>query len=859
MGGRWERGPGGEDSTRCRSVYLSNQGCAGPGSGASLLSSPSGDHILENLWQDLRFGVRTLLRSPATSAVALLTLALGIGANTAIFSVVNGLLLTPLPYPDPDRLVLILESSPARDIPRYGVAPPNFDDWRRQNRMFEGMAAIREHRLTLTGGETAETLQGAQVTPELFRVLGVRPALGRDFLPDEGQPGGPRVAILSQELWRRRFGSDPGILNRQVVIDGESTAVIGVLPPGHDLPSQSQLWLPLVWDFAPQTRGGHFLQVVGRLKAGVTQEEAQAEMETIAGRLERQYPDSNTGWTAILIPLHEVLVEEVRPALLLLLAAVAFVLLIACANVANLLLARVASREREIAVRTALGAGRARLVRQMVTESLVLFLAGGALGLLLAVWVTRALVALYGKDLPREQEVGFGVLDGRVLLFTLGLSLATGLLFGLAPALSGSRGSFFGALKEGGRAVAGGARGRRLRQLLVVGEVAVALVLLVGAGLLLRSFARLLAVDPGFRPEGVLTAEIALPIKKFPDDARRIALTRELLGRLQAIPGVESADTVAPLPLTLYDHVRVYLVEGRPEPPPSETPTAHIRIVTPGFFRTLGVRVLGGRVFTPRDVQDSVPVVLVNQTMAERVWPGENPLGRRITMAGAAGRADWIWAEVVGVVADIRHQTLDQEGGAEIYVPQLQNPVGGTLSILLKTSGDPARLAGALREAVRSVDADLPVERVRTLESLVAESLAGSRFQTVLLGLFSGVALFLAALGIYGVVSDAVVWRTHEIGIRMALGARRAEVLRLVVRQGMTLVLAGSGLGLALAVLLLWELSDRAGVYLYQGRALDPLILGTVPLVLLAVALVANWLPARRATRVEPSVALRAE
>jgi predicted permease len=538
---------------------------------------------------------------------------------------------------------------------------------------------------------------------------------------------------------------------------------------------------------------------------------------------------------------------------------VAFVLLIACANVANLLLARLASREREIAVRTALGAGRARLVRQMVTESLVLFVAGGALGLLLAVWATRILVALYGKDLPREQEIGLGVPDGRVLLFTLGLSLVTGLLFGLAPALSATRGSLFGALKEGGRAVAGGARGRLVRNLLVLGEVAVALVLLVGAGLLLRSFSRLLAVDPGFRPEGVLTAEIALPVKKFADDERRIAFTRELLDRLQAIPGVQSADTVVPLPLSLYDYTRAFILQGRPEPPPGEETTAHVRLVTPGFFRTLGIRVLRGRVFTFQDDPASVPVILVNKTMADRTWPGENPVGKRLTFGGSGPRADWIWVEVVGVVADIRHQTLDQDGGAEVYVPQLQNPVGGPLSILLKTSGDPARLTGAVREAVRSIDGDLPVERVRTLESLVAESLAGSRFQTVLLGLFSAVALFLAALGVYGVISDSVTQRTHEIGIRMALGARRAEVLALVLRQGMALVLAGVALGLTLAVLLLWELSDRVGVYLYRGRALDPAILVTVPLVLLAVALVANWLPARRATRVEPSVALRAE
>jgi putative ABC transport system permease protein len=811
---------------------------------------------MTTFWHDLRFGVRTLVRSPATSVVALLTLALGIGANTALFSVVNGLLLKPLPYPEPEELVLVMESNPARGFPRYPVSPLNFDDWRRQNRVFESLAAIRESRFNLTGGERAETVAGARVTPEFLRVLGIQPALGRGFLPEEGLAGGPRVALLSHELWRRRFGADPGILNRQVLIDEESTTVIGVLPPGFDLPSQSEVWLPLLWDFKPETRGGHFLVALGRLKPGVGLETARAEMQTLAARLERQYPEFNTGWTTIVLPLHGILVEEVRPALLLLLAAVGFVLLIACANVANLLLARLASREREIAVRTALGAGRVRLVRQMVTESLVLFLAGGALGLLLAVWATRILVALYGKDLPRQEEIG---LDSRVLLFTLGLSLVTGLLFGLAPALSATRGRLFGALKEGGRAMAGGARGRLVRSLLVLGEVAVALVLLVGAGLLLQSFARLRAVDPGFRPEGVLTAEIALPAKKFTDDERRIVFTQELLDRLRTIPGVRSADTVLPLPLSGYDYVRAFNVQGRPEPPPGAETTAHVRLVTPGFFQTLGIRVLQGRVFTPQDDPGSVPVVLINKTMADRTWPGENPIGQRITFGGSEPRASWTWNEVVGVVADIHHQTLDQEAGAEIYVPQLQNPVGGPLSILLQTSGDPARLTGAVREAVRSIDNDLPVERVRTLESLVAESLASSRFQTVLLGLFAAVALFLAALGLYGVISDSVTQRTHEIGIRMALGARRPDVLRLVVRQGMSLVLAGVGLGLTLALLLLLLLADRAGTYLYQGRALDPLILVTVPLVLLAVALVANWLPARRAVRVEPSVALRAE
>ena len=811
---------------------------------------------MDTLWQDIRFGFRTLLRSSATSAVALLTLALGIGANTAVFSVVSGVLLKPLPYPDPDELVVVMESNPGRGFPRFSVSPPNFDDWRRQNQVFESIAASARERFNLTGDERPEAVSGSRVTPEYFGVLGIRPVLGRGFLPGENRPGGPNVAVLSHELWQRRFGSDPGILNRQVPIDGESYTVIGVMPPG--LENRSQIWLPLVWDFPPDTRGGHFLQAIGRLKDGVTLVKAQVEMKALAARLERQYPESNSGWTTVLSRYHDLIVEDVRPALLLLLAAVAFVLLIACANVANILLARLAAREREIAVRTALGAGRARLVRQMLTESLVLFLLGGALGLLLAHWGTRVMVALYGEDLPRREAIGLGGLEGGVLLFTVVLSLVTGLLFGLAPALSATSGGVFEALKEGGRAVAGGARGRLLRNLLVLGEVAVALVLLVGAALLLQSFARLRAVDPGFDSAGVLTAEVVLPGKKYEAPERQIAFTRELLDRLRAVPGVQTADTVFPLPLGGNNFVLSFSVQGRPEPPNGQEPSANIRLITPDFFRTLGIRVLQGRVFTPRDDTKSVPVIIVNKTMAERTWPGENPLGKRISFGGNDEGEDQ-WQEVVGVVEDIHHQSLDQDAGAEVYWPQLQNPFTNHMSILLRTAGEPTQLAGALREAVSSVDSDLPVDQVRTMETVVSEALAGSRFQTVLLGTFAGVALLLAAIGVYGVISYSVAQRTHEIGIRMALGARRLEVLGLVIRQGMALVLAGVALGLAVAVALIWWLSERVASFLYGGKAFDPLTLVAVPLVLLAVALLANWLPARRATEVEPVVALRSE
>jgi putative ABC transport system permease protein len=811
---------------------------------------------MESLWQDIRFGVRALVRSPVTSIVALLTLALGIGANSALFSVVNGVLLKPLPYPRPGELVRVLESNPSRGFPRFSVSPPNFDDWRRQNRVFTAMAAISQSRFNLTGGDRPEAVTGAQVTPELFHVVGVKPVLGRGFLPEEGRPGGPKVVVLSQGLWQRRFGADLHVLGRQVAIDGASVTVIGVAGPEFEIPQRAQLWMPLPWDFPPQTRGGHFLGALGRLKPGVTLEAARTEMKTLAARLEHQYPESNTGWTTLVIPLHELMVEGVRPALLLLLGAVAFVLFIACANVASLLLARLASREREIAVRTALGAGRIRLIRQMVTESVVLFVAGGALGLLLALWAPRVLVALYGEDLPRQRAIG---LDGSVLLFTLVLSLVSGVLFGLAPALSATRGGLFGALKEGGRGVAGGARGRLIRKLLVVAEVAVALILLVGAGLLLRSFARLRAVDPGFRPQGVLTAEVALPDGKYKEQRDRVSFTRALLERLRAIPGVQSADTVVPLPLGGDDFILAFEIQGRPQPADGEEPSANVRIVTPDFFRTLGIRVLQGRTFTAEDTATSVPVIVINQTMAQRIWPGENPIGRRITFGGDGPRTGWRWDEVVGVVADVHHRALDQDAGSEIYQAQLQRPPGGELSILLKTEGDPSRLAGPLRAAVRAIDPDLPVERVRSLEAVVAESLAGSRFQTVLLGIFAAVALLLATIGVYGVIGTSVTQRTHEMGLRMALGAQQWQVLALVVRQGMALALAGVGLGVGVSALLLWRLAGRAAAYLHGGRLFDPVTLVGVPLVLLAVALLANWIPAQRATEVDPLVALRSE
>jgi putative ABC transport system permease protein len=808
---------------------------------------------MDLFWKDVVFGLRTLLRHPATSAIALLALALGIGANTAIFSVVNGVLLEPLPYGDPERLVMVWEANPGRGFPRFAVSPPNFADWRTQARSFERLVAVSSQDVNLTGREQPEALSMALVSDGFFQVMGVPMTRGRGFHAEEMKPGSGRVTVLSHGLWQRRFGSDEAILGRPIQLNGEPYTVVGIAPEGFEFPNERELWAPMAEEIDPAQRGAHYLRVVGRLKPGVSAERAATEMSAIAGRLEKQYPDSNTGWGTLVIPLRENVVQDIRPALLILLAAVSFVLLIACANVANLLLARVAAREREIAVRTALGAGRVRLVRQMLTESAVLFLGGGLLGLLIAFWGVKLLVAVDPGGLPRVQEID---VDGRVLLFTLGVSLVTGLLFGLIPALHATGGGrLYDALKEGGRAMAGGGRGKLVRNALVLVEVAVALVLLVGAGLLIQSFSRLQAVDPGFRPEGVLTAGVNLPAFKYPDSPRQAAFYRQLIERLETQPGVESVGTIMPLPLSGSRFVLTFAVEGRPAPPPNEEPNTNIRTISPGYFKTAEIPLIKGRVFTDRDREDSEPVVIINQTMAARIWPGQDPLGRRITFDDATD-PEAQWRTVVGVVGDVRHGTLDEDGGSEAYWPQFQTPFEGTAIVVRAAEGrSPESLAGAVRQVVRGIDPDLPVDEVRPFDEVVSEALSQSRFKTVLLGLFAAIALVLAAVGVYGVISYSVTQRTHEIGIRMALGAERASVLRMVVRQGMALVLTGVGVGVLLAFLA----SRYLATQVYGVSTSDPATFVAVPLVLAAVSLLANYLPARRATAVDPLEALRYE
>jgi len=809
---------------------------------------------METLWNDIRFGLRNLRRTPATAVAALVALALGIGANSAIFSVVNGVLLEPLPYPDPDRLLLAFESNPALGFPTFSVASLNFLDWRAQSRSFSALAAIEPASVNWTGREQPEVLKAGKVSADFWRVVGVERMaggmLGRVFSAAEDTPASHRVAVLGNGVWRRRFGADPSVVGRTLTLDGEVYTVVGVAPPGLDFPNHRDLYLPAALDPAKANRGAHFYVVAGRLRPDASLERAQSELSGIAARLARQFPETNESWGVKLIPLKEQMVKTIRPALLVLSAAVGAVLLIACLNVANLLLVRLAARERELAVRTALGAGRGRLVRQVLTESVILSLGGALLGLLFAVWGVRALVALGGDKIPRAEAIG---VDWKVVAFTLGIAVVTGLLFGLVPALHGSGDHLQESLKEGGRAVAGGARGRLARQVLVLAEVAIALVLLVSASLLIKSFARLHAVDPGFRPQGVLTMNVAPPDFKYKDPKRMLAFYRDLLARLGSLPGVAHAGSVYPLPLGNSNQILVYDVADRPFPRRQDAPSAIARWVSPGYFQALSVPLVKGRVFTDQDTDRTTPVAVINRHLAQKLWPGGDPIDQRITFDDPRQK-DVRWMTIVGVVGDVLQKSLDKDPGDEIYADQLQDPLPMS-TLVVRAAGDPRAIAGPIRQVVAGIDRDLPIDQVRTMEEVVAASLAPNRFNTVLLSIFAGLALVLAAVGVYGVVSYTVNQRTHEIGIRMALGAQGEDVLGLVLRQGMTLVLWGLVVGLFAALAATRQLASLV----YGVSTNDPWTFTSVAVALAAVALAANALPARRATRVDPLVALRQE
>jgi putative ABC transport system permease protein len=799
--------------------------------------------------QDLRYTLRQLRNSPGFAVVAALTLALGVGATTAIFGAVDGVLFKPLPYADADRLMTLWEYD-RRAGTRDDVSTANFLDWQARTRSFAAMALVEPYSASYRDpGEPGQViLRIWRVTAEFFRLVGTRPLLGRTFLPEEFTPGRERVLVISHGFWQRRFGGDASVVGRVVDIDGRPATVVGVMPPGFRLPLEREVWAPLVIPAnVGEGRGMRFLQVVARLAAGVTPERAQAELDAVAVQLRREYPVANQDMGIQLIPLRDQLVGPVRPLLLTLLGAVGFVLLIACANVANLMLARAVKREREFAVRAALGAGRVQVARQLVTESLAVAVAGGVAGVLVAVWGVGAIRALTPADLPRAEDIG---ISWRVLGFALGASLLTALLFGVAPATRAMGADPHDALRGGARAGTGTGR-RRLRRAIVVVEISLALVLLVGAGLLVRSFVTLLDVDRGYHTDGVAAATVH--IWQYPE-GRRVAFAREVIERVAALPGVRSAAVTSALPLA--DNVGAtearFAVEGRPPARAGEEPRARASVVTPGYFATLGIPLRRGRLLAATDDSSAAPVVVVSETLARQQWPGEDPIGKRMTVDFSRVRP--ATREVVGVVSDVRHTGLDEPPRPALYMPHAQLRTGA-LIFTARTSGDPAALLPALRKAIWASDPSESIYESATLEGLLHDSLRPRRFTLVLLVAFSLTALALAAVGIYGLMSHVATERARELGVRVALGARVRDVLTLVLGEGLWLAALGVVIGLASAAALTRVLRGM----LFGVEPLDAMTFVGVAALVLLFALLASLVPARRSARVEPIVALRDE
>ncbi len=819
---------------------------------------------LEHMVKDMRYGVRSLWRTPGFTAVAVMALALGIGANTALFGVVNAVLLRPLAYQDADRLVTVLH---------YGTGPvatANYIDWRDQSHSFEAMGAADFWSANLTNSDPsdsnpAEHLYGLKVTQNLMPLLGIKPLLGRWFMAGEDQEGAEHEVILSYKLWQRRFNADRNVLGKPIALNGEAYTVVGVMPATFKFApfwaTHTELWVPDAFGNTIHERGGNHLRVFARLKPGVTLAQAQADMETVSGRLEREYPATNRG--VMVRPLKENVVGNIEAPLLLLLGAVGFVLLIACANVAHMLLARTAGRQKEIAVRVALGAGRVRVMSQFLTENLLLAAMGAAVGLLLALGGTKALVALSPAYIPRVETVA---VDPHALLFLLGITLLTSLAFGLIPAMHAAAGNLSGSLKEGGRGDSDGLRRNQLRSFLVASEFALAFMLLIGAGLMIRSFFALESVDPGFNPHNVLAMVVSVAGTKQAEPHRRAIFYRELLQKVAALPGVESVGAINHLPLVGDMWDRGFEIEGRPKPRPGEGPDAVYRIVMPGYFRTMRLPVRRGRAISESDDASAPRVVIVNERAAHQYWPGEDPVGQRITIPDKENSQP-TWLTVVGVVANAKQLDWAADVAPEMYLAALQNPdfLGDSaetiaahmtyLTLVVRTAGNPTELEHAIEQTVRSFDRNLPISQVVAMDAAVADANAEPHFEMLLLGVFGAVALILAAIGIYGVMNYAVSKRTREIGIRISLGARRADVLQMVMRQAMLQTLSGTVIGMAGAALL----SRLMTGMLYGVEPTDPLTFGGVMLILGSAALLATFMPARKAARIEPMVALRTE
>ena len=822
---------------------------------------------MNSLWQDLRYGARMLLKNPGITFVVILALALGIGANTAIFSVVNAVLLRPLPYDEADRLVLLSETT--KVMPEISVSYPNFSDWRNQNHVFEKIGVYNRSSYNLTGSGEAERLITGQVSADLFSALRANAAIGRLFTNEEDKPGGTPVVLLSYGLWQRRFGGQSSILNQPLTLNGKSYTVIGVMPQGYQFPSRVEMWVPVgqlsgqsVW----QARGNHpGLFGVARLKPGVTLAAAQADMDNIAANLEKQYQDSNAGNGVKVEPLLEVFVSDVRRALWVLFAAVAFVLLIACANIANLLLARATARQKEMAIRAAMGAGRWRIARQLLTESVLLALVGGTLGLLLARWGIELILYISPDAIPRSREIA---LDWRVLAFTIGVSFVTGILFGLVPALQAGVVDVHETLKETGR---GTSRRHWLRSSLVVVEVATTLVLLIGAGLMIRSFYRLQKVNPGFSYEHLTSFSISLPQKKYPKDEQRQDFYKRLLDNIRGLPGVEASAAASGLPLGNNGWQTSFTVDGQPIPPRNQIPLMEACIVTPDYFRAMNIPLKRGRFFIDHDDRSflagkdlsklnedertmaGVNAIIIDEEFARRHWPNEDPVGKRIKFGGMDPKAPVV--TVLGVVGRVKMEDLSSDSKrVQGYFPFAQLPNGG-MTVIIKGSSDPNQMVAAVRQQVKEIDPDQPIYNIRTMEEIRAESVAPERLNLTLLSLFAGIALVLAIVGIYGVMSYTVTQRTHEIGIRMAIGAQPRDVFRMVVGQGMMLALVGVAFGLVGA----FVLTRLMTTMLFGVAPTDPATFGSIAVLLTAVALVACYIPGRRATKVDPVVSLRYE
>lgn len=805
-------------------------------------------NMIGDMLQDLRYGVRSLRKNPAFTTIAVITLALGIGANTAIFSVVNGVLLRPLPYPDPDRLVMVHGISLQASQDQTPLCEADFLEWRSQNQVFESLAAFSSNRFNYTGGESPEQIEGAWVTADFFSTIGIQPALGRGFLPGEDMPGAPQTVVVSDKFWRQYLGSNPNVIDQQITLNARAFTIIGVMPQGFLFPERdTELWA--AERLAPTRRGPFYMWGVGRLSPGATLDGAQREVDLIARRIQDQINSPTRDWTWTSVSLAERIVGKIRPALLVLLAAVFFVLLIACANIANLLLARATAREKEMSVRIALGASRARLLRQLLTESLLLAAIGATAGLPLAIWGVRLLVALSPADFPRLQEIS---IDGRVLGVTVLAAMVCGLIFGLAPALQSSRLNLNESLKEGGRSADGSGR-RRMRSALVVTEIAFSLMLLVGAGLMIKSFMKLQSVSPGFKPDHILTMHLTLPRARYDTKEKVNNYNQQLIERVTAVRGVEAAGLSISLPPDNLEVSDSFSIEGKPWPPGASEPIVPIVLISPQYFTALGVPLLQGRGFNAIDKEGSPLVVIINQTLADRYFPDETPIGKRLKVGGAE-RPRNPWMEIVGVVGDLKYSGLDAKPEPTYYTPLAQDAWRAAY-LVVRAPMNPTNLAPAIREQIWALDKDMPIANVATMDRLLAESVAVPRFRTLLLGIFAALALVLASVGIYGVISYSVTQRTHEIGIRMALGAQGRNVMTMVIRQGIVLALTGVAIGLAGSV----ALTRLMETLLFEVSTTDSATFAGVAALLIAVALLACWVPARRASRVDPMAALRCE